>query len=58
MKYKLKAKQKRNEKLYRFWVEHPDWTLKSIGAVYHISATRVCVIINNMKRQMTPITPK
>jgi len=41
-----RRKEDRNQRLYKFWLEHPKWTYKSIAGIFHISAPRAWLIIN------------
>ena len=51
MNYKLRDKQKRNERLYQFWLSHQDWTYQAIGSVFHISGARAWDIIKRIKER-------
>jgi len=47
MKYRLKDKQARNQKIMKY---HEDgYTLKAIAGVFHISTTMVWKIVNREK---------
>jgi len=45
MKFKLKDKRDRNERLKKFAQEHPDYTQDAIARIFHISRSRVCRIL-------------
>jgi len=47
--YKLRDKEKRNKKLYRFWLAHQDWTYEALGGVFHISKQLAWAIIKKQK---------
>jgi len=47
--YKLRDKEKRNQKLYRFWLAHQDWTYEALGGVFHISKQLAWNIIKKQK---------
>ena len=51
--YKLRDKEKRNQKLYRFWLAHQDWTYEALGAVFHISKQLAWSIIKKQKEVKT-----
>lgn len=45
MKYTHQDKRKRNQRLYDYRQSHPDWSLKAIAKVFHISTARVSQIL-------------
>ena len=44
-----KEKKERNQRLYQYWMDHPNMTQRAIGKVFRISHVRVHKII--IKRQ-------
>ena len=51
MAYTLRTKKRRNERLYQFWLKHRDWTCDAIGAVFHITGSRVSQIIKKAEKK-------
>lgn len=45
MRYTIKAKRDRNERLRKFAREHPDWTQQAIANVFHIDRSRVSILL-------------
>jgi len=41
----LERKKERNRRLYLYHLKYPLMSSRALGAVYHISHTRVCKII-------------
>ena len=46
----LREKAQRNQRLYEFWLKHPDWSDEVIGGVFHLDGERVRVILNKMRQ--------
>lgn len=42
-------KQRRNEKLVKFAREHPEYTNKALGGIFHISPSRISRILKKYR---------
>ena len=51
-KQELERKKLRDQKLYRYHVEHPLISYRDLGSIFKISAGRVCQII---KKEASPL---
>lgn len=49
MKYRMKDKQVRNEKLYEYYLA--GYTYRAIAGIFHISHTMVGKIVNRLKKK-------
>lgn len=47
----MKEKAERNRRLYEFWINHPDYKLRAIAGIFHISIPRAWLIIQQEKRK-------
>jgi len=45
-------KKRRNERLVKFAEEHPDYTNKALGGIFHLSQSRVCRILQKFKKEL------
>ena len=52
MKWRMKDKRERNQRLLKFREEHPDYTLTSIARIFHLHPSRVCRILKAMKSEV------
>ena len=47
-----REKRQRNQRLYAFWLKHPDWSDAELGDKFQLNRERVRVIIKKMS--LTP----
>lgn len=49
MTYKLRDKKKRNQEIYDYYKEHPDYTMREIGEYFKLSGARIHIILKPFK---------
>ena len=50
--WKRRDKQLRNQRLIRFAEEHPEYTHKALGGIFHLSPSRITRILKAMRSEI------
>lgn len=50
-KQELERKKVRDQKLYKYHLEHPKISSRDLGRIFKLSHTRVCKIIKKQKEE-------
>jgi len=55
MKYRMRDKRDRNQRLIRFAQEHPDYTHQAIANIFHLDRSRVSRILKAKSKKVRRI---